>query len=123
MTFCVHQFLRTVALIVAAFVIFGTRAHAQTCALPGWDGPVTVSGVVNSYHGGSGSSAAGATSISVASATGLRTNARALRAGDLVLIMQMQDGTTPANAGQHEYAQIISIAGNVLTLNRTLTNS
>ena len=119
----VHQFLRVIALTVATFVIFGTQAHAQTCALPGWDGPVTASGVVNSYHGGSGNPAAGATSITVASATGLRTSARALRAGDLVLIMQMQDGTTPANAGQHEYAQIISIASNVLTLNRTLTNT
>ncbi|MBI2729007.1 MAG: DUF11 domain-containing protein [Polaromonas sp.] len=100
-----------------------TSALAQTCALPGWDGPVTASGVINAYHGGSGSPAAGATSISVASATGLRTNTRALRAGDLILIMQMQDSVTGANAGLHEYAQIVAISGTTLSLNRPLTNA
>lgn len=96
---------------------------AQTCALPGWDGPVTLaSSVINAYHGGSGSPAAGATSITVASATGLRSNARALKAGDMILIMQMQD-SSGGTAGLHEYAQITLIAGAVVSLNRPLTNS
>lgn len=96
---------------------------AQTCGLPGWDGPVTASGVINSYHGGNGSPVAGATSITVASATGLRTNARALRVGDLILIMQMQDSSTGGNAGLHEYAHITAISGTTISLNRALTNS
>lgn len=98
-------------------------AQAQTCAVPGWDGPATASGVVNSYHGGSGSPVAGATSINVASIAGQRTNARNLRAGDLIFIMQMQNSATPANAGLYEYAQIVGISGTTLQLNRALTNS
>lgn len=117
-----HQFLREAAFVIVTFVIFGIQAHAQTCALPGWDGPVTASGVINAYHGGSGSPVAGATSITVASATGLRTNARALQAGDLILILQMQD-SSGGTAGQHEYAQITAISGALVSLNRPLTNT
>ena len=40
-----------------------------------------------------------------------------------MIVMQMQDSAVPANAGQYEYAQISSIAGAVLTLNRPLTNN
>ncbi|RYF41639.1 MAG: hypothetical protein EOO25_09255, partial [Comamonadaceae bacterium] len=110
-------------LVLLALAGASLFAAAQTCALPGWDGPVTPAGVINSYHGGSGSPGAGATSIAVSSLAGLRTNTRPLRVGDLVLIMQMQDSATPANAGLHEYAQIVSIAGSTLGLNRPLTNS
>ncbi|RZJ15345.1 MAG: hypothetical protein EOO54_18660, partial [Haliea sp.] len=113
-----RQVLTLLALAGAA-----VGAGAQTCALPGWDGPVTPAGVVNTYHGGSGSPGAGATSITVSSLAGLRTNTRSLRVGDMVLIMQMQDSATPANAGRHEYAQIVAIAGSTLALNRPLTNS
>ena len=102
--------------------MLGVTVQAQTCALPGWEGPVTAAGVINSYHGGSGSPAAGATSITVASANGVRTNARALRSGDLILIVQMQD-SSGGTAGLHEYAQITSIAGTSVSLHRPLTNS
>ncbi len=101
----------------------GLAALGQTCAIPGWDGPATPSGVINSYHGGSGSPAAGVSSITVASIAGQRTNTRSLRVGDLILIMQMQDSATGANAGLHEYAMITAISGATLTLNRALTNS
>lgn len=96
---------------------------AQTCANPGWNGPATPSGVINSYHGGSGSVLAGATSITVASITGQRSNNRSLLAGDLILIMQMQDSSNGANAGRHEYAMITAISGTTLSLNRALTYS
>jgi uncharacterized repeat protein (TIGR01451 family) len=110
-------------LLVWFFSAAGLWAQAQTCAVPGWDGPATASGVINSYHGGSGSPAAGATSINVASIAGQRSNTRSLSAGDLILIMQMQDSATPANAGLHEYAQIVGVSGTTLQLNRALTNS
>jgi len=42
-----HRFLRAAAFVIVTFVIFGIQVHAQTCALPGWDGPVTASGVLN----------------------------------------------------------------------------
>jgi uncharacterized repeat protein (TIGR01451 family) len=117
------RFLRTIALAIFTFFVFGMQAQAQTCGIAGWDGPATPSGVINSYHGGSGTATAGSNQVTVASAVGQRTNTRSLRAGDMVLIMQMQDATTPANAGQHGYAMVSSIAGNVLTLNRNLTNT
>lgn len=110
-------------LVVLAWVFASTAALAQTCAAPGWDGPATASGVINSYHGGSGSPSAGANSISVVSVAGQRSSTRSLRAGDLILIMQMQDSATPANAGLHEYAQIVGISGTTVQLNRALTNS
>lgn len=109
--------------LAAVFCLASLGAAAQTCALPGRDGPATPTGVVNTYHGGI--SASGNT-VTVRSRTGERTNARALQVGDLVLIVQMQDSATPANAGLHEYAQVTAIsaaAQPVLTLNRTLTNA
>ncbi len=111
------------ALLAVWLAAAGMVASAQTCALPGWDGPATPSGVINSYHAGSGNPAAGATAITVASVAGQRSNTRSLRAGDLILILQTQDSTTPANAGQHEYAQITAISGTTLTLNRSLSYS
>ncbi len=100
-------------------------ATGQTCAAPGWQGPVTLAGssIINSYHAGTGSPAAGATSITVASATGQRSSNRALAAGDLIIIMQMQDSATPANAGLHEYAQIVAVSGTTLQLAAPLVNS
>ena len=110
-------------MIMALMVLTTGPAWSQSCALPGWDGPATPSGVINSYHAGSGSPAAGATSISVASISGQRSNTRSLRAGDLILIMQMQDSSTPASAGLHEYAQIVAVSGTTLSLSRPLVNS
>lgn len=109
--------------LTALIALVPATSMAQTCGVPGKDGVATPAGVVNAYHAGSGTAAALGNQVTVASTTGQRTSNRALRAGDLVLIVQMQDGTTPANAGLHEYATVTSIAGNVLTLNRTLTNT
>ncbi len=111
------------AVLLCLLLCASAAARSQTCAAPGWDGPATPSGVVNSYHAGSGSPASGATSINVASVSGQRTNARSLQAGDLILIIQMQDSSTPANAGLHEYAQITAVSGATLALNRSLTHS
>ena len=109
---------------LAALLGFCLTAGAQVCASPGLDGPAaTLTGVLNTYHAGNGTAASGTNLVTVASITGERTSNRSLIPGDLVLIMQMQDSATPANAGLHEYAQIASIAGNVLTLNRNLTNN
>lgn len=99
---------------------------AQTCALPGWNGPVTITtanNVLNAYFGGSGSPAAGATTINIASATPARTVNHALVAGDMILIMQMQDSANGANAGLHEYAQVASITATAITLTKPLVNS
>ena len=106
------------------FALVACNATAQVCSAPGFDGPNgALSGVINTYHAGSGSAAAGSSQVTVASIAGQRTSNRSLIAGDLVLIMQMQDSATPANAGLYEYALVQSITGSVLTLNRALTNS
>ncbi|MES2281770.1 MAG: hypothetical protein V4542_10195 [Pseudomonadota bacterium] len=113
-------------LVILALLLCSVAAFAQTCALPGWNGPVTIAAgttYVNSYHGGSGNPAAGATGITVASATGQRNNTRQLLAGDMILIIQMQDSVNGANAGLHEYAQIASITGTAITLTKPLVNS
>ncbi len=116
----VNLLLKSCASLLLAFL--SCQATAQTCASPGVDGPASLSGVVNSYHAGAGTATAGSNQVTVASITGQRTSNRAIVAGDLVVVMQMQDSTTPANAGKYEYAQVSSIAGAVLTLNRPLTN-
>lgn len=113
-------------LVTLALLFCSAAVFAQTCGLPGWNGPVTLAAgttFVNSYHGGSGSPAAGATVINVASATGQRSNTRQLIAGDMILIIQMQDSTNGANAGLHEYAQVASITGTAITLTKPLVNS
>lgn len=100
-----------------------TFANAQGCASPGLDGPVSLTGVINSYHAGVGTASGGANQIIVAFITGQRSSSRELVAGDLILLMQMQDSASPASAGQYEYAQIASVAGTLLTLDRPLTNT
>ncbi len=122
--------MRTRALLRRCFLLFAllmcsVTAFAQTCALPGWSGAATIpagASTTNAYYGGASSPAAGATAITVASATGQRTNARALIAGDMIILMQMQD-SSGGTAGQHEYAQIASITGTAVTLTKGLTYS
>lgn len=108
---------------LCACLLPSAQLLAQTCAAPGKDGPVTASGVINTYHPGSGSASAGSNIVNVTRITGTRTNTRGLRVGDMILIVQMQDSSTPANAGLHEYARIQSITGTQLTLSAPLVNS
>lgn len=109
-------------------------ALAQVCAIPGKDGPAaTLSGVINTYYPGTANALAGATTINVGAARGTP----ALASGDLVLVIQMQDGVNagnfgttlagygnaPSTAGTYEYAFVLLFAGNVVTLSAPLTNS
>ena len=67
----------------------GASADSGVCAIPGFDGPGgTLSGIVNTYYPGSTTVAAGSTSIPVGSPSG---SATAIAAGDLLLVIQMQD--------------------------------
>ena len=87
--------LATLALMSAASLI----GLAQICATPGKDGNVTGTSalgfggttvVVNTYYQGNASVTAGSTSISIGSPRGSGT---AISAGDLLLVIQMQDAT------------------------------
>lgn len=75
-----------------AAVIATASAGAQVCATPGRDGPGGVlSGVVNTYYPANASVTAGSsTTISLLAAT---AGSVPIAAGDLLLVIQMQDAT------------------------------
>jgi RHS repeat-associated protein len=56
------------------------------CAIPGKDGPVSISGVVNTYYPATTTVAAGSTSITL----GAAANGTPITAGDLLLVIQTQ---------------------------------
>ncbi|HEY0155786.1 MAG TPA: DUF11 domain-containing protein, partial [Thermoanaerobaculia bacterium] len=76
---------------------------------PGKDGaPGTITGIVNSYWPGSASVAAGASSITVGARRGAAVS---ITAGDLVLIIQMQDAAIDSN-NDDRYGNGKGVAGN-----------
>lgn len=65
------------------------HADSGLCAIPGADGPGgTLTGIVNTYYPGTSLAPSGATSISLGSPSGAATP---ITAGDLLLLIQMQD--------------------------------
>ena len=73
--------------------------------------PAIAGTAVNSYFAGTGSPSA-ATSLTLATGTNAnRGSATTLAAGDLVLVMQMQD-STGALEGNYEYA-VVAVGGGV----------
>jgi uncharacterized repeat protein (TIGR01451 family) len=122
-------------------------AEGKVCATPGKDGAGnTLAGIVNDYWIGSASVAAGATGITLG-ARAAGAGGKTIAAGDLLIVMQMQDAafnttndetygegtgstqatgtgsgaaTTLNNAGRWEYAvatNAVGTAGGALTLN------
>jgi uncharacterized repeat protein (TIGR01451 family) len=124
-----------------ALICAPSDVRAQTlCATAGDEGPrATLSGIVNTYYPGVGTAAAGATTITVGTPTGA---ANTIAAGDLLLVIQMQDATidtrntsrygdggigdpgsgaltTNFNAGQYEYVTAVNLVGASLTIRGT----
>jgi uncharacterized repeat protein (TIGR01451 family) len=111
---------RPCAWLVTGLVTLGSAGQAITCASPGKDGVGTnITGIVNTYYPGTASASAGGTTLSLGASTGASTQ---ITAGDLLLVMQMQDatlntadstaygsggtsgsGATAVNAGKYEY--------------------
>ncbi len=81
-------------LTIALAIALPAAVAAQPCGTPGRDGSGTISGIVNTYYPGTANAAAGATSISVGSPQGAST---AIAAGDLLLVIQMQDADINSN--------------------------
>jgi len=75
-------------------LVITTSLGAQPCGTPGRDGSGTITGTVNTYYPGTATAAAGATSLSVGSPSGAAT---AIGAGDLLLVIQMQDAAINSN--------------------------
>jgi uncharacterized repeat protein (TIGR01451 family) len=132
----------TGAIVLGALLTVPLLARAQICALPGSDPSSSVSGVVNTYYSGGGSLSAGATSLALG-ARDARGSATPIAVGDLVLIMQMQDGalnssnnsnygagngtgqgtTSMGNAGHYEFVRADSVSGGSVTFSPALTYS
>ena len=120
-------------------LIFSQTAFAQpaTCAAPGKDG-ITYS--APSYYPGNATVAAGATSIALGPIrTGTGAGTTPLSAGDLVLLIQMQDAqynnsnsiaygdgltgrgwTNINNAGRYEFRRVVSFAAGTLVVDQGL---
>jgi len=68
-----------------------TVVQPLVCASPGHDGAGgTLTGVVNAYYPGTGTVSAGATSLTLGSASGNGGAQTAIASGDLLLVIQMQ---------------------------------
>ncbi len=120
--------------MAASLTIVPQSALAQVCGTPGKDGAATPSSVVNTYYPGTGTASSGSTTVNIG--TMQSGGGVAIGAGDLVLIIQMQDGsaTTFSNStsygggvgssvGSYEYAKVVSVSGSNLTLAKALTNT
>src|SRR5256886_8098866 len=85
---------------IVAFVIPPASVEAAgTCATPGRDGTATLNSVINTYYPGALTAAAGATTITLGTATGAGTP---IAVGDLVVVIQMQDAAIDsANTGAY----------------------
>jgi len=80
-----------VAAILALCALAAWPVYANLCATPGKNGTNTIAGVVNTYYApNAGIVSAGATSISLSGYAGA---GQAIEAGDLLLVIQMQDAT------------------------------
>lgn len=110
---------------------------ASVCATPGNDGAGgTLSSAVNAYYPGSGTASAGSTTITVGAVdTAGGGAATPIAAGDLLLVMQMQDGsiatsngstygdgatgsgyTALGSAGLFEYVAVTAVSGGTITI-------
>ena len=91
--------------------------HDAVSAGDGTDGSLTVSGLSqpNTYFAiTDASKASGSNTFTLDTVTGLAV-------GDKVLIWQVQDSTTPANAGKMLYTNVTNIAGSVATTADNIT--
>lgn len=80
-----------IALAALLALVAPAAAFAAQCAVPGRDGsPSGLTGIVNTYYPATASAAAGATTITLGTATGATTP---IAIGDLLLVIQMQDAT------------------------------
>jgi uncharacterized repeat protein (TIGR01451 family) len=90
-----------------ATTLVGAASTAPTCATGQSGAGGTLTGIVNTYYPGTASAAAAATSITLGAATG----ATPIAAGDLVLVIQMQDAAIDAS-NDERYGDGTGTAGN-----------
>ena len=110
-----------ISIFLTIALAFCSHAIALTCGIPGKDGIGAISASVNTYFPPSGSATVGVGSSTLNLGTGVGPTT-ALTAGDLVLVIQMQD-SSGALEGNYEYAQVASVSGGTVTLASGLVNS
>lgn len=121
-----------------ATAMLGAGLAMAACGTPGKDGVgSSLSGVINTYYAGTGTASGTSFTLGSINPQGSQT---ALSAGDLILIVQMQDGSGTdfttntqggtygkpslgSTAGQYEYATVQSVSGNTVTLTASLINT
>ncbi|HEY8298004.1 MAG TPA: hypothetical protein VIG32_08290 [Candidatus Baltobacteraceae bacterium] len=91
MAVCVAQLVATLIVVLPVSALPALAAPAL-CALPGNDDPAAPGGVINDYFPGTANVAAGATSIQVGAQDPNGFGAT-VGAGDLLIVMQMQDAS------------------------------
>ena len=97
--------MRSLARALLLFlVLVAGPVYANWCATPGKNGTASPVGIVNTYHPGTASAAAGATAIGVGMATG---SLEPIAAGDLLLVIQMQDAVIDTR-NQNRYGDGLS---------------
>ncbi len=145
----VRAFGVTAALAIAGSVVLGINAPLSSaapalCGTPGRDGEgVGITGVVNTYFPGTASASKGGPSLALGAGVGASSP---IAAGDLLLVMQMQDaqikdsnndsygadngsgrGSSAVNqSGRYEYVKAVNavpIGGGTLTLTGTGTGT
>lgn len=140
-------FLRRAAartLLALTAVLSAGHAAAQTCAPPSSLGSTIPAGVINDYYPGSGQATvnAGATTLALGTRDARGAGAT-LAVGDLLMVVQMQDGsytqannstfgdgtgsgsgaTSLGNAGYYEFVRITAVAGSNVTFTPALTRA
>ncbi|MEK7542975.1 MAG: hypothetical protein AAB503_01560 [Patescibacteria group bacterium] len=116
-----HELTSALAIIALILASFGTGISTTKAAIntgDGTDGAYSTSSadqVINTYTNLASAASAGATSITVGSATGFT-------AGDEILIHQTQHGTE-TSAGIYEFKVISSIGGTTFNFASGLTNA
>ncbi len=145
---CAAKTLRNASSLFSSVFVFvfclfmQANVSAQVCtAQPGFTGPGTVPAIPNTYYPGSGTVSAGSKVIGLG-ALNPSGSTIPVAAGDLVLIVQMQDAsfnnsnsasyggsgpgqgyTSANNAGAYEYASVASTSGASVTLASGLLNT
>ena len=103
--------------LLSLHALTGAAFATNVCATPGRDLSITVTGVVNTYWGSTANVSAGATSIALGQSTGASTP---IAAGDLVLIIQMQDAQfNTSNSSSYGDGAAGGVAAGFTALNQT----
>lgn len=148
--FCGRQEKKVAIVLYAAFVLAvlllpALNVSSQICGTPGKDGPQTISGVVNTYYPSPTSASTSGSSIPVSAVSNLSSSLTPIAAGDLLLVIQVQDaqitssnnsnyggnngtgrGFTSGNAGYYEYAvatNSVGTGGGTITTAQTLSRT